>query len=263
MTEHELIDFDEIATMLRERAGPARPRRRVRRLRRSQVLVASVLVALLVVGAALLLTHGDSRSRVRSSVSASCAAVVQWQGVTYSAISSKQPVALGEELGNGVVPACGDTIVDGKPAGDSQPMELKLSRVVGIPEREAVASADGTLWVSPGYFPQLPGTAIHDAVFGADQNVPDERAGDCTRTADVRATVRTAGLGVLDVDIVGAEGIPAETPIFTDARTQITGGGSPPRVEPGEAIQAAILVCRKPDDPHFLKLVATRLAIER
>jgi len=39
----------------------------------------------------------------------------------------------------------------------------------------------------------------------------------------------------------------------------VVGGGSPPRVEPGEIVRASVLVCRHADDPHFLKLVATRL----
>jgi hypothetical protein len=262
MTEHELIDLDEIARVLRSREGSARPRIRPRNHRLPQVLAASLLVALFAVGAGVLLRRSDSQ-RLGTSVSAACASVVEWKGVTYRGASPRQRLTLGDELGHGIVPACNDSVVNGKPTGDSQPTELKLARVVGIPERQAVASADGlTLYVSPGYFPQLPGTVLHDVVFGTDPNTPDERAGDCTRTTDARATVRSAGFGVLDVETENADAIPAKTPIFTDARTEISGGGSPPHVDVGDVVQARVLVCRKSDDPHFLKLVASRLVIE-
>ncbi|MEK6275348.1 MAG: hypothetical protein AABM30_08420 [Actinomycetota bacterium] len=41
----------------------------------------------------------------------------------------------------------------------------------------------------------------------------------------------------------------------------VDGGGEPPHVSPGDIVRAQVLVCRKRDDPHFLKLVATRLTI--
>jgi RNA polymerase sigma factor (sigma-70 family) len=47
--------------------------------------------------------------------------------------------------------------------------------------------------------------------------------------------------------------------IFVDARTLIEGGGPEPHVAPGDEIRAQVLVCRHRNDPHFLKLVATRL----
>jgi hypothetical protein len=264
MKHFELIELDELAAMLREREGPPHPLRRRRRPWQNRMSIATSLAAALAVAVVVFLVvrSGDDRpSKVFSSSSASCAVTVEWRGITYRGTSVQQPMKLGAPLGHGSVPACNDTPGNSDGTG---PQPLALAEIAGIPPAQAVASADWqTLYLAPGYFPQVPGTLLHDLIYGMAAGVPDERRDDCrdAKTRDVRAKVLAAINGFLNVDLDDAPGLPRRTVIFPDARTLFTGGGSPPHVDPGNTVRARVLVCRHPDDPHFLKLVATRLAI--
>jgi len=190
-----------------------------------------------------------------------CAAAVEWHGTTYLGTSLDAPAALGAELGGGTIPSCSDT-----PGGTPmQSQHVRLAAVGGVPSGQAVAVAGdaGHVFVAPGYFPQLPGTPLHELVYPTGE-APDERGGDCgdAVTEDVQATVRSASFGFLNVTLADPpDRIPRDTPIFPEARTVVEGGGATPHVEPGDEIRARVLVCRHADDPHFLKLVATRLEL--
>ena len=222
-------------------------------------LIAAVITAGIV--GALLLIGRDGQAEAQGQVSsASCAASVQWRGISYLGTSTKQPFELGAALGHGTVPPCNDTI----PATNEQPTPLALARVVGIPPERAVASGDGlSLYVAPGYFPQLPHTELHDLIYGPRPDVPDERPNDCGEgtIAEVHGRVRTAYFGVLFLDFEDAAGLPEDSPIFPQAQTKIVDGGPVPHVDPGDEVQAEVVVCRKAEDPHFLKLVAKHLTI--
>ena len=120
------------------------------------------------------------------------------------------------------------------------------------------------MYVEPGYFMQVPHTPLHDLIFGTAVAIPNERS-DCDSnhmtTADVRAVVRGANSGTLAVTLLDPTSLPRKNYIFPDARTTIMGGGSTPHVAAGEVVRALVLVCRHSNDPHFLKLVATRLEL--
>jgi hypothetical protein len=222
------------------------------------------LVCLGVVSAAAALTAACGGSDVReasSSTSAMCAAAVEWQGTTYVGETVSTPAELGAQLGEGQIPSCSDT-PGGTPTA-SQPVRLVV--VSGVPREQAVAVAGdmGHVYLAPGYFPQLPGTPLHDLVY-ARSDAPDERGGDCDGAArvDVSAVVRSASFGLLHVTLDDPpDELPRDATIFPDARTDIEEGGNEPHVEPGDAIRAEVLVCRHANDPHFLKLVATRIEL--
>jgi hypothetical protein len=210
----------------------------------------------------IVLSGAGERDGTSSSAntSGSCAAVIEWRGATYSGARAQRPLRFGAALGRGTVPACLDT--PGSPGSELLP--VALVEVVGLLPAQAVGFESGDfLYLAPGYFPQQPRTPLHDALYGTHTDVPDERGDDCgdATVAEVRATVLAATFGSLRVELEDARDLPARTWIFPDARTLITGGGTPPHVSPGDSVRAQVLVCRKPDEPQFLKLVATRLAL--
>ena len=263
MKHLELIELDELTVMLREREGPPHPLRRYPRPGGNRPAIAASLAAVLATAAVVFLVvrSGDDRPSKVASSSGSCAVTVEWRGTTYQGTSVQQPMKLGAPLGHGSVPACNDTPGNSDGTG---PQPLALAEIAGIPPAQAVASADWqTLYLAPGYFPQVPGTLLHDLIYGTRSGVPNERGNKCrdAKTANMRAKVLAANFGFLRVDLEDAPGLPRRTWIFPDARTLLSGGGSPPHVDPGDTVRARVLVCRNPDDPHFLKLVATRLAI--
>jgi len=279
-----LIELDELTDLLRAREGPARPQR-FRRGRRGLLLaaIATSLAAAALVAVAVIRNgseraqpvNGSEKTRPPSTTSggtssgarsaASCAAVVEWNGTTYYGMGELlKAISLAGPLGEGTVPSCQDTV----PGSPSPAQSVALARVAGVPPEMAVAVAreTGTLYVAPQFFPQIPGTALHDLIYG-HRDVPNERVGNegCPRssTATIDGTVVSSGFGTLRVDAAdpGAE-LPGDNPIFTDAATKITReDASTPYAEPGDSVRASVLVCRNPDDPHYLKLVATRVEI--
>jgi hypothetical protein len=235
------------------------------RTQRARRHVTAVLVAGLAASAVAVVTacggHEGKPARF-SSTSAACAAIVEWRGTTYYGTHPRQPLTLGAVLDGGTVPPCNDTVGTGvEPETESKP--TALARVVGLPPEQAIATAVDMLYVAPGYFPQFPGTPLHDAIYGSESDVPDERGNVCrdAQTKELKGKVRSAVFGFLWVDRDHAGEQPPEEPIFVEARTVFDGGGEPPQVTAGATVSAQVLVCRKRDDPHFLKLVATRLTI--
>jgi len=265
----DLIELDELAALLREREGPAQPLRRQRARPARRLSVAIGLLLALAIAAALAIfgeLRGDGKpSGPRGVSSAACARAVEWQGTTYFGGNANQLLSLGPKLGKGTIPPCGDTVVNGVPTPPGPPGSVTVVSIDGVSPRAAIATLgeQTVVYVAPGYFPQIPKTALHDIVFGPRAGVPDERRDDCNdaERAELRAKVRSAFFGNLHVTLLDSPDLARENTIFPEARTVIEGGGPEPHVNPGEVIGAQVLVCRKPDDPHFLKLVATRLRL--
>jgi hypothetical protein len=272
----DLIGLEELAEVLRTREGPQRPQRALRTgsSRRRLMVVAAVLAAAVCAGGAFAILTRDghqapSRAGGRQgtlpgssgSTAASCAAAVEWRGTTYVGSKVRGQVKLGSSLGDGTLPPCNDT--GGKGSG-TPPRSVPLAAVDGVASRDAVAVVGdpSVVYLSPGSFPQVPRTALHDLLYGPDPSVPNERS-ECERgqtsTADVRAIVRAPSIGTLNVTLLEPTKLPRANWIFPDAKTVISGGGAKPHVEPGDVIRAQVLVCRHAADQHFLKLVATRL----
>jgi len=192
--------------------------------------------------------------------SAACAAAVEWRSTTYFGTKVKRELRLARSLGEGSLPPCND-------GGGSEPeRSVKLAAIEGVSSDQAVAVAGdpSTVYVDPGYFMQPPHTPLHDLMFGPSDSEPNERSA-CERghttTADVRAVIRAANFGNLTVTLLAPKELPHDNWIFSDAHTVITGGGPTPHVSAGDIVRASVLVCRHAADPHFLKLVATRLTL--
>ena len=268
---HDLIELDELAGVLREREGPAQPlrRQRVGPSRRLSIAVGLLLAVVAAAAIAIFDLGGEGKPSRPGGVSfAACAgpAPVKWQGRTYSGGRANQLLSLGPKLGTGTTPPCSDTFVNGVPTPPGPQGSVTVVSIDGISPRAAIATlGERTIYyIAPGYFPQLPNTPLHDMVFGPHPNIPNERRDDCAAAeqAEVEAMVRSAERGYLRVTLLDSPDLPRENTIFPEARTVIEGGGAEPHVSPGDVIRAQVLVCRDPDDPHFLKLVATRLFLQ-
>ena len=263
MSDKDLIGLDELTDLLRGREGPARPENHRRRAGRRRILLAAAVAAAVAAGvvAAIVVPgggHKPAQSKPRASSAAACAAAVEWHGTMYVGNRIKREVARGSSLGDGTLPSCSDG------GGTSPAQSVALFEIKGIPPEQAVgvAGEPNTAYLSPGWLSQIPGTPLHDLLYGGSATEPNERT-ECepghTTTAEVRARVRGGGEGGLTVTLLEPTSLPRANWIFPDAQTVVTGGGSPPRVEPGDVIRAEVLVCRHADDARFLKLVATRL----
>lgn len=272
----DLIELDELNDLLRAREGPARPQRY--RRRRGGLVLAAIAVSLAAAGlvAVAVIRNGGEKAQPTTtandgtssggSSAALCAAVVEWEGTTYyGAGGLPNAISLAGPLGEGTVPSCGDTV----PGSPSPARSVALARVAGLPPGMAIAVAgeNDTLYVAPQFFPQIPGTALHDRIYGPGRDVPNERVGVQGCPTSTRATIDgsvvSSGFGTLRVEASDPDAeLPGDNPIFTDAQTTITReDASTPYAQPGDSVQAAVLVCRNPDDPHYLKLVATRVEI--
>jgi hypothetical protein len=264
---HDLIELDELAGLLRDREGPAQPLRRQglgpsRRLS----LALGILLAIAAAGAIAIFSERGGEGKPSSSAvtAGSCALAVEWQGTTYIGGRANQPLSLGAKLGKGTIPPCVDMVGPNAPP-PGPPGSVTVVSIEGVPSRQAIATlGERTVhYIAPGYFPQLPSTGLHDLIFGPDPNIPDERRGcNDAQQAEVRAKVQSAFWGNLHVQLLDSPDLPRENWIVPEARTVIEGGGTEPHVSLGDVIRAQVLVCRHPNDPHFLKLVATRLFLD-
>jgi uncharacterized protein DUF6281 len=274
--KRESADLIELE-VLRSREGPARPApaRPLRRASLRIVFVALAAAAATGIVLGILSRGGDEtssspssghqqpRSSTGGSAAASCVAAVEWDGTMYVGTGVLRSRAkLGDSLGDGTVPPCDD--MGGSDETGSR--SVALSAFDGVPPDQALAESGhpSTVYVAPGWLSQIRHTPLHDLLYGADADIPYERT-ECqpghTTTADVRARVRGGGGGGIRVTVLEPTTLPRENWIFPDARTAVTGGGATPRVDPGDVIQAKVLVCRHAGDPHFLKLVATELSL--
>ena len=263
---HDLIELDELAGLLRDREGPAQPLRRQRfgPPRRLSIAVGILLAVAAAAAIAIFDLGGDGKpSSSASDLRVVCGRrgmagndVLRWprESTAFARPRARQ----------GDDPPCVDMVGSGAPP-PGPPGSVTVVSIVGVSPRAAIATlGERTVYyIAPGYFPQLPNTALHDMVFGPNPKIPDERRGDCkgAEQTEVEAKVRSINTGFIPVTLLDSPGLPRENAIFPEARTVIEGGGAEPHVDPGDVIRAHVLVCRQPDDPHFLKLVATRLRL--
>jgi hypothetical protein len=266
---HDLIELDELAGLLRDREGPAQPLRRQRLgPSRRLSLALGILLAIAAAAAIAIFSERGGEGKPSSSgvIAGSCALAVEWQGTRYYGGRANQLIALGGKLGKGTTPPCGDVVGPGAPP-PGPPGSVTIVSIDGVSPRAAIATlGERTVYyLAPGYLPQVPNTALHDIVFGPHPNIPDERRGDCkgAEQTEVKAKVRAANTLDIFVTLLDSPDLPRENTIFPEARTVIEGGGAEPHVSPGDVIRAQVLVCRHPDDPHFMKLVATRLFLHQ
>ena len=258
------LELAELADLLREREGAPRPVTVAGRPCHMRFVAAALAAAVAAgVTVAILTRDGAQKrpSRSRGPATASCAATLDRNGTRYFGMTLHRPAPLGKSLGTGVVPGCGDG------GGRTPDQTISVVEINGVPPDQALGVAGNslTVYVNPAYFTQIPHTPLHDLIFGPGTRLPNERR-ECQRghttTAAVRARVRGVGSGTLTVTLLGDTTLPRQNWIFPDARTVFAGIGADTRVEPGDVVSGTVLVCRHARDPHFLKLVATRLALD-
>ena len=131
-----------------------------------------MLAGLLVAGAALIACGGRTESQ------SGCASAVVWRGETRLGLSVRgdriqwPPI---ERTVQARVPACND---GGGSSGDSR--SVQLSQFQGVAPEVALALADDagvdTLFLGAGYFPQVPGHPLHEALYRF-LGAPDETRG--------------------------------------------------------------------------------------
>jgi hypothetical protein len=209
----------------------------------TRCVAAGVATALAVAGAA-----AGSSSRATA-----CAATVQWHGTTYFGSRTLRDLPIGFALRGGVVPGCNDT-----PGANAPDMPTALRSIPRVALRTAVAvSGDRrTLYLAPGYFPQLPDFPLHAWLFRR-RAAPVERPATCdTRTrVRVTGTVESAILGFLVLRVRAHE-----LAVFVDAHTRIPHArGRLPYARRGATARVRGVECRR--GRHFRKLVANRVEL--
>ena len=129
-------------------------RRQVRALatrptERCAVYVLAVVAALTAGGCAV---GGSTRESARSS---SCASAVQWNGNIYFGNALAMPH--GRRVGTGTIPPC--------ESGDD-PRRVPLNRLRGVNPTVALAVAGDhdSVFLAEGFFPQLAGHPVHEAI---------------------------------------------------------------------------------------------------
>jgi hypothetical protein len=199
----------------------------------------AVAIALAVAGAA-------AASSKHATV---CAATARWHGTTYFGGHTLRDLPLGFAVRGGVVPGCNDT-----PGPNEPDMPIALRSIPRVPLRTAVAGDRRTLYLAPGYFPQLPDFPLHAWLF-AGPNAPIERPALCDTRRRVRLTgrVESAIFGFLVLRATRRQ-----VEVFVDARTRIPHPrGRLPYARQGAKVRVVGVECRR--GKHFRKLVATRI----
>jgi len=180
---------------------------------------------------------------------ASCAFVIEWNGVRYDPWSNERPVSFGRSLGDGTVPFCDDTEEGGCERGHDESIEV--FRRAGVDPHVAVAAHAGAgqnLFLADGFFPQLPDHPLHAHIYGSVKR-PNERGG-AWRCGDPipDLTGQIVGSGTyprvrFESDVVRSDA--GSTSLFVDAQTVIEGFGQfgLPRLLQGDRIQATVRKC--------------------
>lgn len=124
---------------------------------------------------------GGGRAVQGGPVEPDCAAQLVWAGVSHQSSGElRQPLALGERLGRGRIPGC----------GDDPGSEVNVAAIRGVDPSVAVGVEGGEwpyAWLRPGYVPESPRHPLHGAIFGSPRE-PDAEAGfRCGRPWTIRA----------------------------------------------------------------------------
>jgi hypothetical protein len=202
--------------------------------------------------AAVLATAAVGATIVAPAASSSCAEAVEWQGIRYEGMGGtlRAPVAFGERLGEGAIPSCSDEDGIGCRGPESSPVDvLRLPGIdpaiaVGVPPRGRLSR----VYLAPGYFPELPGHPLHDAVY--ERGRPNERLGSrCEAPVELAGTVvRTPTWGGVFAVRFAGDLVRRQfgyTAVFVDAQTRIVGldRNGLPYVDAGDRLQARVREC--------------------
>jgi hypothetical protein len=110
-----------------------------------------------------------------------CQAQLLWDGVSHQSSGDlRQPLVLGERLGKGRLPGC----------GDDPGVEVNVAAIRGVDPAVAVAVEGGDwpyAWLAPGYLPESPRHPLHDAIYGSPEEPNAEDGFRCGRPASLRA----------------------------------------------------------------------------
>ena len=179
---------------------------------------------------------------------ASCAFVIEWNGVRYDPWSNEGPVAFGNSVGQATLPFCDDT-----PGGceHGHDESIEVFRVAGVDPHVALAAHAGAgqnLFLADGFFPQLPDHPLHAFIYESSQR-PKERA-RAWQCEEIRGlTGEVVGSGPwprvrFEGDLVERD--IGSTPLSVDSQTKIEGFDEfgLPRLLKGDKIQATVLECR-------------------
>lgn len=179
---------------------------------------------------------------------ASCAFVIEWNGVRYDPWGNEGPVAFGTSVGQATVPFCDDT-QGGCEHGHDETIEV--FRVAGVDLHVALAAHAGAgqnLFLADGFFPQLPDHPLHAHIYGSVKR-PNERGGAWRCEEPIPdLTGQIVGSGTyprvrFESDVVRRDA--GSTPLFVDAQTVIEGFDQfgLPRLLQGDKIQATVREC--------------------
>jgi hypothetical protein len=138
----------------------------------------------IVIGVVLLATArcgGDGAAEQGGSVDPDCVAQLHWAGVPHQSSGDlREPLVLGERLGKGRIPGCGDD-----PA-----TEVNVAAISGVDPAVAVAVEGGDwpyAWLAPGYLPESPRHPLHDGIYGGPEEPNAEDGFRCARPRTIRA----------------------------------------------------------------------------
>jgi Family of unknown function (DUF6281) len=189
--------------------------------------------------------------------SGSCAFVIEWDGVVYDSPNIDQSPRFGPSLGEGTVPACDDTETGGgcdRLHGEDD-QSIAIYRLPGVDPHVAFGAVtpwgDREPFLAAGFFPQLPGHPLHEAIFGSP-NRPSERSGPwhCGDpiTNLVGTVTSTSGVGRGFGARFEGNRVRRQydyTAVAVDAKTTVTGFDEfgIPHIAEGDTLHATVREC--------------------
>jgi hypothetical protein len=183
---------------------------------------------------------------------------VSWHGSRYMPLDTAQPLPLGRSLRGGL--AFSKLCPGDMPKAASS---ASLRAIVGVaPEVELVRAADRrTVWVTPGYLPQVVGFPLRRLIFGPN---PQPIGGSCPRIGRLMVTGRVVHpprgpLSLFSVRFLSANlRYTGPTPhfydrqafVYVDAGTRLSRlRGTVPRLQSGQEVRVHARYCSVGSDP--------------
>jgi hypothetical protein len=172
----------------------------------------------------------------------------------------REPVEVGEPLGEGVVPSCNDTV----PPDPSAERIVRVRALTGISPNVAVAiEEDGgepTVWLAPGYPVEHPAHPLHDRLFGGSDEPDEERGLTCEAPVSFQARAATTPGGVAFRVVSDDEAVAAllarhdDGSVSIDAQTAVSGldRDGLPYLEAGDEFRLTVRGCSGLDGVRVL-----------
>jgi hypothetical protein len=167
-------------------------------------------------------------------------------------------VDLGQALGTGTLPTCGDSLVvrGGRtsPASTAPPRPARVVGVTGVDPTLAVGVADQPrfLYLAAGRFAQLSDHPLHRALYGRADRPDERRDAGCVASVDLRGTAAGGAGPLLPLDVAGADRrgrsfVGRRVGVLVDVATRMTGldRDGLPYVAPGQRLRVTAWVCRR------------------